>query len=114
VGEMGEMGENVGKCVKLWVNGCVGVGKRWEMWVCKARACGIKHGRRARMSSAEIVRRAADKAYALRDALAAVRRFWTYGRYANETRRVSAGVIVADLSSCREDDNEKCILYARR
>jgi hypothetical protein len=47
------------------------------------------------MSSAEIERRAVDKAYALRDALVAARRFWTYGRYANETRRVSAGVIGA-------------------
>ncbi len=31
---MGEMGVRIRvKWVKLWVNGCVGVGKRWEMWV---------------------------------------------------------------------------------
>jgi hypothetical protein len=49
------------------------------------------------MSSAatETERRAVDKAYALRDALVAARRFWTYGRYANVTRRVSAGVVGA-------------------
>jgi len=47
------------------------------------------------MSSAEIERRAVDKANALRPALVAARRLWTYGRYENETRRVSAGVMGA-------------------
>jgi hypothetical protein len=47
------------------------------------------------MSGAEIERRAVEKAYALRDALVAARRFWAYGRYADDTRRVSAGVIGA-------------------
>jgi hypothetical protein len=47
------------------------------------------------MSSAEIERRTVEKAYALRDALVAAKRFWTYGRYADDTRRVSAGVIGA-------------------
>jgi hypothetical protein len=49
------------------------------------------------MSSAamDTERRAVEHAYALRYALVVTRRFWTYGRYANDTRRVSAGVIGA-------------------
>jgi hypothetical protein len=49
------------------------------------------------MSSAEIERRAVAKAFALRDALVAAKRFCVYGRNEDETIRVAAGVMQAVL-----------------